>query len=1004
NNTISSAGGAVALSGANGTVLSGAGTLINTAGGAFSVNADSDANGTGLYQQLGTTVVNTAGGAVSIVSGTGVSFAAGTGINSGAADITLNSSTGPINLGTLTSGNYLVVGTDLTGLATTGAIVFGDRTQNKQILASGFNVGANNVRMATAGTIENVAGTAVTTTGTITLDAAGGIGTNGSLLVDAPGLAILTEGPVVDVVDAANLASLVVRTDGTVTNQNVVAGNLAAYNVSENITTQDTVINAVTATTPMNFVYSNTVGNVTFGAVDLTATGNLSLFTTKTATQGAGAITVNNVNVIAGAGTDFILNNAANVINGSISATGTGGNLRDVTLVDSTPLDMGTVTINRNLTVQGADITQSGVLTVGGTATFTANTGQDIILNNVGNSITGAVTFIGNGGNLNNLSFANTQSIANAPMTLAGNLTLNSTAGTVSVAATTVGGNLSLTGTSVSQTGALAVTGNSTITAANGQSITLTDAGNNFAGTVDFVAASGTLQNVSIRDTSTLDLAALTLNGNLNVDAFNITQTGPLAITGTTTVTAAAGQDITLNDAGNVFTGALTFAGSGGQLNNVTLLNNGAVSLGGVDLLGNLGVTAQTITSSGALLVDGNSLFTVTAPNSDLLFAGSANDFAGMVTFATAGAGTIRDIGFRNINAGATTPVLPAGLRNLALAFDALAYDLDGSLPVITGNLAITAGGGNITQSATLNLPGNLTLNSGVNDIIITDPANVVVGSVSLIGANVTYAQATDINLGMSSSPGTVDLTTGGGITQSSSLTAGTLTATTGGPIALTGSGNQISSLGTIDRGGAFTLNNVSSLAVNAPLTAGTVNNNVTISVSGGNLTLNAPIAGQNISLNSQGFYNNSGSSALQTSGGTWQIFVPDPSNVQFGGLSSGATFVFGSTSASGQSGNVIIFGQGGNVGSSLLVNPSSATDLSAGLFVLNPWYDSTYPRNQINYGDAFFNLYTVVPVYAGGFTRDFQNFTSLSGFNPNNYMAFYSSFFYDPDYTYGYY
>jgi hypothetical protein len=107
---------------------------------------------------------------------------------------------------------------------------------------------------------------------------------------------------------------------------------------------------------------------------------------------------------------------------------------------------------------------------------------------------------------------------------------------------------------------------------AAGASISVNNAGNNFTGSVSFSGAGG-LANVTVVDTSALDLQALTLTGNLSATATSLTDSGALVIGGTTSVTATAG-DITLNSAANDFGGAVSASGT-----NITLVDVNAIDL-----------------------------------------------------------------------------------------------------------------------------------------------------------------------------------------------------------------------------------------------------------------------------------------------------------------------------------------------------------------------------------------------------------------------------------------
>src|SRR5678816_3792166 len=90
----------------------------------------------------------------------------------------------------------------------------------------------------------------------------------------------------------------------------------------------------------------------------------------------------------AGAANDITLNNASN----NFSTVGiTSG--RNVTLVDSNALDLGTSTIAGTLNVTTAGtLTDSGNLNVTGTTTLAAGAGNDITLDSAKNNSTTAAT------------------------------------------------------------------------------------------------------------------------------------------------------------------------------------------------------------------------------------------------------------------------------------------------------------------------------------------------------------------------------------------------------------------------------------------------------------------------------------------------------------------------------------------------------------------------------------------------------------------------------------
>jgi len=118
-----------------------------------------------------------------------------------------------------------------------------------------------------------------------------------------------------------------------------------------------------------------------------------------------------------------------------------------------------------------------------------------------------------------------------------------------------------------------------------------------FAGTVAFAGAGG-LANVSVVDTTALDLPALHLSGNLDLRQAVSARAAISSLRERQPSTAGAG-DITLNRPGNDFNSVSVISG-----NNVVLNDGNAIDLGGAAISGNLTVTASgPITDSGALTI-----------------------------------------------------------------------------------------------------------------------------------------------------------------------------------------------------------------------------------------------------------------------------------------------------------------------------------------------------------------------------------------------------------------
>ena len=167
-----------------------------------------------------------------------------------------------------------------------------------------------------------------------------------------------------------------------------------------------------------------------------------------------------------------------------------------------------------------------------------------------------------------------------------------------------------------------------------------------------------------------------------------VTDSGNLVIGGTTTVTAT-GFNVTLDQAGNDFTGPVGVTGA-----NVTLVDANGINLGASTVTGNYSVTATAgdITNSGALVVTGNSTFTADAAGANIILGNAGNNFAGTVTFAGAG-----------------------GLNDVTIT-DLSALDLGGL--TLTGNLLVTAGGA-VTDSGNLVIGGTTTVTATGSNLFI---------------------------------------------------------------------------------------------------------------------------------------------------------------------------------------------------------------------------------------------------------------------------------------------
>jgi hypothetical protein len=300
------------------------------------------------------------------------------------------------------------------------------------------------------------------------------------------------------------------------------------------------------------------------------ATGALNLVASGAITQ-SGAIDADSTASFAAGANAITLTNASNDFSGAVSLSNSGSN--DVSLTDANALDLGTVGVGQNLaiTASGA-ITDSGVVTVAGTTTFDNSGGSNAAID-LGSSstYTGNVTFTTDAGSDVTINDSDAFAIQSG-------LNVN---------------NLSITaGGDVTDLGDLDIDGTLTVSAA-GQTVNLDGTGNDITGGVTLTGAAVTLE-----DSSATVIAGITATGALSVTSGGaITQSG--AIDADSTASFAAGANaITLTNASNDFSGAVSLSNSGS--NDVSLTDANALDLGTVGVGQNL-----TITTGGDLTDSG---------------------------------------------------------------------------------------------------------------------------------------------------------------------------------------------------------------------------------------------------------------------------------------------------------------------------------------------------------------------------------------------------------------
>ncbi|MCD9032418.1 filamentous hemagglutinin N-terminal domain-containing protein [Luteimonas sp. Y-2-2-4F] len=395
-------------------------------------------------------------------------------------------------------------------------------------------------------------------------------------------------------------------------------------------------------------------------------------------------------------------------------------------------------------------------LNVTGQSTFDAGT-HAIDLQNTGNVLAGEVNLFGGTTTIRQDGALALGFVSTGALTVSSGGALGLGRGTVrgALAATSAQGG-------IGQSGALTVTGGATLDAGGG-AIALTQAENDFRGTVALTGG-----RVEIRDRDALTLGALdtgaltaTSGGALTLGAGQvggalvatsatggIGQSGALTVTGDATLDAGTGA-IVLAQAGNDFQGSVGLTGGPVEIRDrdgltlgvldtgaLTATSGGALNLGSGRVGGALTATSAQggIGQSGALTVTGGAV--LDAGGDAIALAQAENDFQGAVDLA-GGAVEIHDrdaLTLGELDTGALT----------ATSGDAL--DLGHGR--IGGALIATSAQGGIGQSGALEVAGTGTFDAGTGAIALGQAGNRFAGALSLsAGDAVTVRDRGDLTV-----------------------------------------------------------------------------------------------------------------------------------------------------------------------------------------------------------------------------------------------------------------
>ena len=744
------AGGPVTVSGAITTAANG-NIDVRTTAGALNVNAVVTALGSGNVTLIAgdlltaNAAISSGTGNLSLTGGTGVTHtAAGNLTTGGAGSISVTATTGNVSMA---DGTVYSAGSGQVDVVAAGNVVLGQITTG----SSTVNVTATAGAITDNTTLESAN---IATSGTATLVAATGIGSAGGAadINTAVGtLAATNTSSGNIVVNQAN--DLVIGGAGVRT----LGGN---GNIDVRTTAGALDVNSVVTSNGSGNVTLNAAGLLTANAAISSGTGNLSLTGGTGITQTAGFIQAGGTTLLAAGNGAITLDSATNDFVGVVTATGGAVTLKDANdlTVALTAGGVGTLTsvagkvmasgTAASLIATGTDVT-SAVATVGASTLNASGAGSNS--GTVGGDL--AITAVGTAGNTGAVTgSANLTSTGNAAVTNAANVggTLITQGG-----ATTVSGNL----------GALNTTG------------------------------------------TTLSLGTTQVAGNASMTATGaVTQAAPnntFGVTGTTTINAA-GQAVTLGNAGNDFGAAVTVKGGPITVHDINALSIASLTLGAN--------TALDLRSGGTLT----------------LASGPINSGTADLTLVSGGAlATTGNLAGQNVTL--------SGVSGVTLSHNVTA---GGNLLLTSTNSAIAQVAGNVSAT------GTTTINAGTGDVTLTG-ANNFGGTATVTGANVSLNDTNDLTAVLTAS-GNSTLVAAGNLTVSG-ITVDLSTTTTGA--------NHSTSFGTTTVGGNLTTVSTGAVGQTGALA---VTGTSGINAGTGDVTLTgannfggtATVTGANVSLN----------------------------------------------------------------------------------------------------------------------------------------------------------
>ena len=445
------------------------------------------------------------------------------------------------------------------------------------------------------------------------------------------------------------------------------------------------------------------------------------------------------------------------VLTGNLVSSSTGG----VTIIGSTGSETANIasgysTSTANLTILAPFETVNQL----GTATY-----KGLNISAVSTTLSGDVQVVGGDFDLRDTT-----------TTIGANITINTAFGSASGGTLTMGSvdgpvggalaDLTLTSGSANigfsnALGLFRPFGTITIGAANDVAMQLTRA-DVFNQSTQSTAAIHFYGPLTTTTSATINAASVDIAANITTPTLSIASAGAitgsngaLVVSGTTTLSAAAGADITLNNGNNDF-GTVNI--SSGQ--NADITDKNAIILGTTTLSARIVLrTGGDVTQTGVLTLPSTSYFNVA--NNNITLTNPANNFGGLDVWEASTAS------FVDVDACNLPRVINVGTLNL------------------------TAGGNVVGNASPIVVSQALTIDATGYDVALTSPnqgGNQIIGVISVTAQNLTFINSGSTVFGTTKLSGTLSVgPTGGGSNLNISQT---------GPISVAGNASFTASTG----------------------------------------------------------------------------------------------------------------------------------------------------------------------------------------------------------------